>query len=278
MKPVVEINNNKIYQGDCRTVLKNLDENSVNCVVTSPPYFGLRNYGVDGQIGLEDSVDKYVQELVNVFSDIKRVLKNDGTVWLNLGDTYVTSPCGNNHMNDGKKHQGIFKGRNLEGYQGSGKTDKTKLTSLPQKNLIGIPWRVALALQADGWILRNDIIWNKPSCMPQSVTDRCTMNHEYIFLLSQNQKYYYDNESIKVPMSENSDVRKKETKRGSMPSSRASLGSAQKLGGGSAGCKDGKANKRTVWTVSTKPFAGAHYGKWYNTPSRRTIEQKRNRN
>ena len=149
-----------IKVGDCREVLKSLADNSVNCCVTSPPYYNLRDYGEDNQIGLENTPDKYVNTLVAVFKELKRVLKNDGTLWLNLGDTYSTG------------------------------------SDLKPKNLLGIPWKVAFALQNDGWILRQDIIWHKPNPMPESVKDRCTKAHEYIFLLSKSEQYYYDSHAI----------------------------------------------------------------------------------
>ncbi|MEK4122265.1 DNA-methyltransferase [Lysinibacillus sp. FSL K6-0102] len=187
---------NKIYQGHCLEVLKTLSDESVNTVVTSPPYWGLRDYGVDGQIGLENSVEEYVSALVDVFREIKRILKDDGTVWLNLGDAYAGSGKGRNadgkgnpsknHMQSNGQFDGIVKiSKNVDG--------------LKPKDLIGLPWRVAFALQADGWYLRQDIVWSKPNPMPESVTDRPTKSHEYIFLLSKQPKYYYDHEAIKEP-------------------------------------------------------------------------------
>ena len=157
---------NQTIQGNCEEVIKTFPNEFVDCVVTSPPYFGLRNYGRDGQIGLESSPEEYVSRLVNLFNEIKRVLKPTGTVWLNLGDSYsVTGKCSEIHK---------------------------------QKDLIGIPWMVAFTLKANGWYLRQDIIWSKPNPMPESVTDRCTKSHEYIFLLSKSKRYYYDHESIKT--------------------------------------------------------------------------------
>mgnify|MGYP003149894867 FL=1 len=172
--------------GDCRNILKELPSNYFNTCVTSPPYWGLRDYGNDGQLGLEKTPKEFVDNLVKVFREVKRVLRNDGTVWLNLGDSYASS--GKVGKKDKQKYKGISTIEHL--HCGAVK-------GLPPKNLIGIPWRVAFALQEDGWYLRQDIIWNKPNPMPESVKDRCTKAHEYIFLLSKSKNYYFDNESIK---------------------------------------------------------------------------------
>ena len=173
---------NQIIQGDSLEVLKTLPDEFVDCVVTSPPYWGLRDYGVVGQLGLEKTPEEYVSKMVEVFKEVKRVLKKEGTLWLNLGDSYNSSP----HW-DSKDY-------------GIGKTThkgRTGTKELKPKDLVGIPWRVAFALQADGWYLRQDIIWHKPNPMPESVTDRCTKSHEYIFLMSKSPKYYFNNEAIK---------------------------------------------------------------------------------
>ena len=177
----------QILQGDAIKQLQKLDDKSINTCITSPPYWGLRDYGENNQLGLEETPEEFVDNLVKVFREVKRVLRDDGTVWLNLGDSY-----------------------------------------LPNKQLSSIPWRVALALQQDGWYLRQDIIWHKPNPMPESVKDRCTKAHEYIFLLSKSPKYYFDNEAIK----EDCITKSKQTN---------------------------KKNKRSVWTVSTKSFKGAHF-------------------
>ena len=284
-----------ILIGDVREKLKELSDQSVNCCVTSPPYWGLRDYGtaswdggdsecdhapdkrgsrfatpvsskqgsntgsgsassrdcpcgavrVDGQIGLEQDPDDFVAQLVAVFREVKRVLRDDGTLWLNIGDSYSGSgkgPAGNL----GKTHNE----RHLEHKTGGLIPSGTK-----PKDLVGIPWMLAFALRADGWYLRQDIIWHKPNPMPESVTDRCTKSHEYIFLLSKSPRYYYDNEAIKEPS--------------------ANLGkTAIKFGGNKYGDSDdpkhatksgneytdaGTRNKRDVWTVSTRPFKGAHF-------------------
>lgn len=185
-----------VIHGDCRETLKTLPAESVQCVVTSPPYWGLRSYlpkdhpSKSHEIGQEKTPQEFVETMVNVFRECHRVLRKDGTLWLNLGDSYASAwPCsrvsaiGNGSLENGKREN----------------RPARLPAGLKEKDLIGIPWRVALALQADGWYLRSDIIWAKPNCMPESVTDRPTRSHEYIFLLSKSQKYFYDNEAIKEP-------------------------------------------------------------------------------
>lgn len=182
----------QIIQGDCRTSLAQIPDNSVNCCVTSPPYWGLRDYGVDGQIGREKSPEEYVVALVAIFREVKRVLREDGTLWLNLGDSYASSwPCSRiNSIGNGSLPNGKPAARPPRMPDG-----------LKEKDLIGIPWMVAFALRADGWYLRSDIIWAKPNCMPESVTDRPTRSHEYIFLLTKSRKYFYDAAAIRNPPS-----------------------------------------------------------------------------
>ena len=174
-----------IFNQDCIEGMKSLPDNSIDCCVTSPPYFGLRDYGYDRQIGLEDTPEKFVQKLVEVFTEVKRILKPEGTLWLNLGDSYAGS--GKGGQSDEKRSDNWQPEYSNKGLK----------YGLKPKDLIGIPWMVAFALRSSGWWLRQDIIWNKPNPMPESVTDRCTKSHEYIFLLSKSQKYYYDNEAIK---------------------------------------------------------------------------------
>ncbi|MCP4798315.1 MAG: site-specific DNA-methyltransferase [bacterium] len=228
----------KILQGNCLEVLKDLPEQSVNTCITSPPYWGLRDYGEGEQLGLEDSPDKFVENLVSVFREVKRVLRDDGTVWLNLGDSYSSGgrTTTTNQTLRGDKDYGVTRPKPSKG--------------IKPKDLIGIPWRVAFALQADGWYLRQDIIWHKPNPMPESVKDRCTKAHEYIFLLSKNAKYYFDNEAIKQPAKwivgddrgKRADTRRNKKGMNSM-----------------SGITKAKVNKRSVWTVTTKPFKGAHF-------------------
>ena len=234
-----------LHVGDCRAILATLPERSVQCVVTSPPYFGLRDYGASGQIGLEPTPDAYVAELVEVFRGVRRVLRDDGTVWLNLGDSYAGAGYSNHDNTGGAQREDGGKQKHLTG------------SGLKNKDLIGIPWRVAFALQADGWYLRSDIIWHKPNPMPESVTDRPTKSHEYIFLLTKSARYYYDLEAIREPVSENwqyaagapmpelGDHRTAEGARGHQ---------AKRVYDTPKG-----ANKRTVWSVNTAPYPEAHF-------------------
>ena len=229
----------RIIQGDCIEVLKSLPDGIINTVVTSPPYYGLRDYGVNGQFGLEETPEAYVGKLVELFREIKRVLRCDGTVWLNLGDSYAgnCSRTSTGRAGMGAEREGIF----TRGGDG-----------LKPKDLIGIPWRVAFALQADGWYLRQDIIWHKPNPMPESVTDRCTKAHEYIFLLSKSQKYYFDNEAIKEQANPDTSVRDRDnTKLNNTPG-------RTRMGGLKINNYETR-NKRSVWTVATKPFKEAHF-------------------
>jgi len=235
-----------ILQGDCIKMLANVPEKSVQTCVTSPPYFGLRDYGVEGQIGLEETPEAYVQRLVEVFRSVKRVLRDDGTIWLNLGDSYSAqrwSSGGGQPMN---KNRDTHRSGN-----------HAKNSGLPDKNLLGIPWRVAFALQADGWYLRQDIIWHKPNPMPESVTDRCTKAHEYIFLLSKSPTYYYDNDAIREPYV---NVEKEATSRKITGFRDDFLGGHSSKGKGRESFyKNGGRNRRSVWTVTTKPYKGAHF-------------------
>ncbi len=248
----------KIIQGDCIEVLKSLPDGIINTCVTSPPYYGLRDYGVDGQIGLEETPDAYVQRLVEVFREVKRVLRDDGTLWLNLGDSYASVHTG------GHKSAKSTVGSNKEGIQEIRQSKgKPSTYGLKEKDLIGIPWRVAFALQADGWYLRQDIIWHKPNAMPESVTDRCTKAHEYIFLLSKSARYYYDYEAVKEE-SISDDTRPSALKR-----SRAFGYDTKDMKIKGYGFNPSEVtrndvapntrNKRSVWTVATKPFSEAHF-------------------
>ena len=263
----------KIYQGNCIDVLKDFPDESIDCVCTSPPYWGLRDYGTaeweggdenckhikktqkqggeanrpsreltifqydkkckdcgairkDSQLGLEETPEEFVANLVKVFSEVKRVLKKEGTVWLNLGDTYSATRWSNTPSTTGIS---------------TTESDIVlqKKTKLPDKNLVGIPWRVAFALQSDGWYLRQDIIWHKPNPMPESVQDRCTKSHEYIFLLTKSPKYFYDIDAIREPFND---------------------GGAKTNGNFKAvGDQNKGANKRSVWSITTKPYKEAHF-------------------
>lgn len=293
----------QILKGDCRDVLRSLDSESVNCVVTSPPYWGLRDYGVAGQIGLEDSPFDYVAELVAVFAEIRRVLRPEGTVWLNIGDSYAGSGRGGNPTEEtsglegGQASQrasmvkrtrkateigatsrdaavtnvgrraargsqlpaGFHEAARIEGV--TGRAWVAPAAGFKQKDLMGMPWRVAFALQDDGWWLRQDIIWSKPNPMPESVGDRCTKSHEYIFLLSKSERYYFDQEKIAEPAvkaglflhsygtgakdrQDVSDVNDRRTRIGL-----ANWNQAQPE----------TRNKRSVWEVTTAPFPEAHF-------------------
>ena len=243
------MNIDKIIQGDCLEVLKSLPDGIINTCITSPPYFGLRDYGVDGQIGLEETPDQYVAKLVEVFREVRRVLRDDGTLWLNLGDSYASVHTG------GHKSAKSTVGANKVGIQEIRQTKaKPNSYGLKEKDIIGIPWRVAFALQADGWYLRQDIIWHKPNPMPESVTDRCTKAHEYIFLLSKSARYFFDADAIKEPNSPTSQMGGRFT--GNKKS--------EQTGNGHSGLKvqdntwNGR-NRRSVWTVTTKPFKEAHF-------------------
>lgn len=240
---------NRIEFGDCRDIMKRwaYEGIKVQTCITSPPYFGLRDYGHDGQIGLEETVDEYVAAIVDVFKHVRDLLSDDGTLWLNLGDSYYNYRPG--------KGQSLVK-------QTVSNTDQdlpqncarrgNKQAGLKEKDLIGIPWRVAFALQADGWYLRQDIIWHKPNPMPESVRDRCTKNHEYIFLLTKKPKYYFDNEAIKEPVKEDWGTRDR------TDGKYHNEGSGLQPHSGLEKSYD-MANKRSVWTVTTKPFSGAHF-------------------
>ena len=226
-----------IITGDACEELKKMPDCCIDCCITSPPYYGLRDYGVAGQIGLEETPSEYIEKLVAVFREVRHVIKNDGTLWINMGDSYI------------------------------------------RKNLMGIPWRLAFALQADGWYLRQDIIWYKPNCMPESVKDRCTKSHEYIFLLSKSDKYYFDYEAIKEPAVGFNNIPPAGSKGTSRPNSRRRKGNSKTFRDGayinnqafnnsgdiirdSRGNTEnttGLRNKRDVWCVSTQGCKEAHF-------------------
>jgi DNA modification methylase len=240
---------NKIEFGDCRETMRKWAAEGVKAqtCVTSPPYYGLRDYGHDGQIGLEETPEEYIAAMVEVFRCVKDVLADDGTLWLNIGDSYYNYRPG--------KGQALVKQTVANSDQDLPQTCArrgNKLDGLKEKDLIGIPWMLAFALRADGWYLRQDIIWHKPNPMPESVQDRCTKAHEYIFLLSKSQKYHYDHESIKDPVKQDWWTRDrtdgKYHNEGSGLQPHSGLEKSYEM-----------ANKRSVWTVNTKPYAGAHF-------------------
>jgi DNA modification methylase len=311
--------NVEILHGDCRQTLKTLPDASVNCCVTSPPYFGLRDYGtaawiggdsncdhkqgrsgagradgvvdersqrnrdgvgsmggncrkcgairVDSQIGLEESPDSFVRQMVTVFREVRRVLRDDGTLWLNLGDSYAAQRGGTHQPaetlaggKNGKTKQGA--NVNRDRHDGYNPTRFASRIGLKHKDLIGIPWRVAFALQADGWYLRQDIIWHKPNPMPESVTDRCTKAHEYIFLLSKSARYFYDAQAVQEPCSEDMQIRAaKGHTRGGNGKVDASRNDSETLRGEASKVIDVSSgrNRRSVWTVTTKPYRAAHF-------------------
>ena len=234
-----------ILTGDALEMLKTIESGTINTCVTSPPYYGLRNYGVDGQIGLEETPEQYINKLVAVFREVRRVLRDDGTCWVNIGDSY----CNTNGY-----------ARAQPEFQRQGRNDAPAndrdLTQLHEagfktKDLIGIPWMLAFALRADGWYLRQDIIWAKPNPMPESVTDRCTKSHEYIFLLSKSKQYYYDYKSVQEDTG----------REGGKP---RQFGASNQIGTlrndeGQMFVDDGKRNKRSVWTVCVNGFKEAHF-------------------
>lgn len=246
--------NVKILIGDCRDVLRRLPDASVQCCVTSPPYFGLRDYGVAGQIGLEPTPDAFVAEMVAVFREVRRVLRDDGTLWLNLGDSYASTVKGSGGA--GKSRLGPNRDLQNIGHQ-KFEPRRFDMQGLKPKDLIGIPWRVAFALQADGWYLRQDIIWHKPNPMPESVKDRCTKAHEYIFMLSKSPRYYWDAEAVKEEV-QHPEMRHKSSNKSAAQES-AFLGNAPTNLGRCGTSEDGKRNRRSVWTVSTQPFKGSHF-------------------
>ena len=234
-----------ILEGDCLERMRELPDDSVHCCVTSPPYFGLRDYGVEGQIGLEPTPGEFVAATVAVFREVKRVLRDDGTLWLNLGDSYNAKP--------GQRKTTDKAGPKQQTNRGAPGAPSRNVADLKPKDLIGIPWRVAFALQADGWYLRQDIIWHKPNPMPESVTDRCTKAHEYIFLLSKSPRYFYDVEAVKEPAvyAGKRDSVKQKDFRGKGPIPGTNQSSFRAI--------TETRNRRSVWTVNTKPFKEAHF-------------------
>lgn len=251
-----------IIQGDALDILRTLENESVNCCVTSPPYYNLRDYGCEGQIGLEKTPEEYIEKLVEIFREVKRVLKEDGTLWINIGDSYAGSCKGRNK--DGIANKEAFS-KTQRGNEGSlrGVLTKTQSPNCKPKDMIGIPWMLAFALRADGWYLRQDIIWHKPNPMPERVKDRCTKSHEYIFLLSKKPRYYFDNKAIQEPAVTYKDLKRRvrnghgEWKNKKASSTYAVSGTGRSRE--SLYSEGGKRNKRDVWSVTTKPYKGAHF-------------------
>ena len=268
-----------IEVGDCRDIMRRWAAEGVKAqmCVTSPPYFGLRDYGHEGQIGLEKTPEEYIAAMVEVFRCVRDVLADDGTLWLNIGDSYA-STGGHTKLGESSQRQGRTNVQEQHKVKGYGGGDGIKI-----KDLIGIPWMLAFALRADGWYLRQDIIWHKPNPMPESVRDRCTKAHEYIFLLSKSERYFFDSEAIAQPLAETSKARLAQpnlaNQRGSDRVPGKTNGNMKAVGplfgGNKYGNDDreesrtksgnewkggnGKANRRSVWTIATQPYSGAHF-------------------
>ena len=244
-----------IHVGDCLHTLQTMPDASVQCCVTSPPYWGLRDYGHDGQIGLEDTPESYVARMVDVFREVRRVLRDDGTLWLNLGDSYAAT----------SRSSGASMASTLNTKPTAAKTAaqrecgtwKTGIGDAKPKDLLGIPWRVAFALQADGWYLRQDIIWHKPNPMPESVRDRCTKAHEYVFLLSKSQRYYYDAEAVAEPATAGTHITTEKSFGGQAAGAKV-VPSGNQIPGKQWSWGNTR-NRRSVWTITPKPFSGAHF-------------------
>ena len=262
---------NSVYLGDCRECIRGLIAAGlrVQCIVTSPPYFGLRDYGVAGQIGLEETPDEYVAKMVDVFRLARDLLREDGTLWLNLGDSYAgswgsqgrqgnTGQMAGRSVADARDRSKIQAARIEAGAHPSkiSRTGATQGTGYKAKDLMGIPWRVAFALQADGWWLRQDVIWHKPNAMPASVRDRCTTAHEYLFLLTKNARYYYDADAI-------AERAVSEHPSGNGFAGRQGGAEHMPMSGGEGAQEQwtptGKRNRRSVWTIPTQPYPGAHF-------------------
>lgn len=284
----------EILNGDALAVLKTLPDESVNCCVTSPPYWGLRDYGCEGQIGLEATPEEFIGKLVKVFREVRRVLRKDGTAWVNLGDTYATgagkvgeSPGGGEQGLKWKGSRGGHEGKhsysqNARGTGALTQPNRLPIQGLKAKDIVGIPWRFAFAAQADGWYLRQDIIWHKPNPMPESVTDRCTKSHEYIFLLTKSEKYSFDHQAIYEGLAAASISRlgqpnlEKQKGSGRVPGKTNGLmkavGGQRKRGVAAThqhlvtnhlhldiAARGQGRNKRSVWTVPTIPYSAAHF-------------------
>ena len=242
------MNRDSIYCGDAADVLASWSDGCVDCCVTSPPYYGLRDYGAEGQIGLEPTPEEYITRLAGVFRQVRRVLKPSGTLWVNIGDCYSGSGKGAWKNKSAQKEvyvpdPGDKVARIPKGWAG-----------IKSKDLIGIPWMLAFALRADGWYLRQDIIWSKPNPMPESVTDRCCKSHEYIFLLSKSSRYYFDADAIKQPAKPSTLVRIAQD-----VDSQAGSARSPKTNGRMKAVGGSRVNKRSVWEIATTPFNGAHF-------------------
>lgn len=242
-----------IYTGDALDILKTMPSESVNMCVTSPPYYGLRDYGVDGQIGLEETPEAYIDRLTEVFREVRRVLRNDGTLWVNIGDSYAGSGKGAWDNKDAQK----------EVYVPDRDSPQSKMAKtwngIKPKDLIGVPWMLAFALRADGWYLRQDIIWQKPNPMPESVRDRCTKSHEYIFLLSKSQQYFFNHDAMKEQAVLPAVEKQEKQPRYGGKKYTETPDKFNRTKSGNSYDYTGYRNRRDVWSVTTQPFAGAHF-------------------
>ena len=232
--------------GDALEQLRAIPSEIVHTCVTSPPYYNLRDYGTEGQIGNEASVEEYINTLVRIFREVRRVLRPDGTLWVNIGDSYATR-SGNQPPTNTRNSCGHTTKKTPSGYK--------------YKDMIGVPWQLAFALRADGWYLRQDIIWNKPNCMPEAVKDRCTKSHEYLFLLAKSERYYFDAQAIREPATSEKGNARTFRGGGAYTGGRAHDNSAQvkRESHGNVENQTGHRNKRDVWTISTNGFRGAHF-------------------
>lgn len=235
----------RVILGDCLDELRKLPDDSVHCSVTSPPYWGLRDYGVEGQLGQEKTPEEFVEKLVTIFREVRRVLRGDGTLWLNLGDSYSAHAGKTHGYKDGR--------RNRAERKTAGVPD-----GIRAKNLIGVPWRVAFALQADGWYLRSDIIWHKTNSMPESVKDRPSRSHEYVFLLTKSDRYFYDFQAVREPISQKSLSVYTTPQKGDGSGSTGEKMNAWIESNGGRYYPDSR-NKRTVWPIATRSYKGAHF-------------------
>lgn len=256
-----------VLVGDCRETLRSLETESVQCVVTSPPYWQLRDYGADGQLGLEPTPAAFVASLVDVFREVRRVLRRDGTCWVNMGDTYVAGMSGgfSSTVTSHRNHRST-----QAAHVAMGGRRHRLVSGLPPKSLVGTPWRFALAMQDDGWILRSDIVWHKPNPMPESVRDRPTRAHEYVFLFSRGQRYYYDAAAIAEPLLHPADSTAEDAAR-AFSRRRATVPAVRQERATLDAPTPTTKNARSVWSISTSPSGHEHFAAFPRELARRCI-------
>ena len=258
-----------LYHGDALAVLSQMPNESVDCAVTSPPYFGLRDYGTEGQYGLEDSPGEYVTRMVAVFAEVRRLLSSDGTLWLNLGDSYVSVPGSQKQGANGEfASRMIAQVRDTKAAKDNTARRPPSVDGIGPKNMLGIPWRVAFALQQDGWILRNAVVWHKPNAMPESVTDRLSGRYELVFLLSKSRQYWFDLDAIREPHDSVPGLAAQGSDRGGYDGGNKSKG--PRAGVVRYGHIQGR-NPGDVWSVPTQPFGAAHFACMPRTLAERCI-------